>query len=157
MNPLPYKDLSDLVLLELCVWREARGESLDGKRAVAHVIRNRVYGATKWWGHDWQSVILHPWQFSSFNAADPNADKWPDDTDPSFAECCQAAVPVYLGSDTDLTNGATYYHDTSMGWPHAWGNPADYELTLELGRLKFYKRIPPNTHEAVQAAATGEA
>ena len=157
MNPLPYKDLSDLTLLELCVWREARGESSDGKRAVAHTIRNRVYGATKWWGHDWHSVILHPYQFSSFNANDPNADKWPDDTDSSFAECCQAALPVYLGNDTDLTQGATYYHDTSMGWPHAWGNAADYELTLELGRLKFYKPIPQNTHEAVQAAATGDA
>jgi hypothetical protein len=142
MDAINYNDLSDLVLLELCVWREARGEPFDGKRGVANVIRNRVYSAIKWWGHDWHSVILHPWQFSSFNAHDPNSALWPKDIDPAFAECGQACIPVYNGADVDLTDGALWYHDTSMGWPHAWGDPRNYVQTLAVGGLLFYKPVP---------------
>lgn len=156
MIPTPYKDLSDLALLELAVWREARGEPHDGKRAVAHIIRNRVYGSVKWWGVDWHSVILHPWQFSSFNESDPNVALWPSDTDPAFVDACMSAAPIFLGADTDdLTNGATFYHDVSIGWPHAWGNPANYEQTLAVGRLLFFKPIAQNNHDDVQTAAEG--
>ena len=144
MQPTPYENLSDLELLTLCVWREARGEPFDGKRGVAHVIRNRVYGPVHWWGRDWHSVVLHPWQFSSFNTSDPNAYEWPSDTDPSFESCVQAVGPVYAGEDEDLTNGATFYYDTSISWPRSWGNQADYENTLNIGRLKFW-RLKPKT------------
>jgi hypothetical protein len=152
MEQIPYKDLSDLVLLELCVWREARGESHDGKRAVAHCIRNRVYSGVRWWGTDWQSVILHPWQFSSFNTDDPNSALWPTDTDLSFIDCGQACVPVFNGADDDLTQGATFYHDTSIGWPQAWGDQANYEQTLAVGRLLFYRSKPVNNREDVSTA-----
>lgn len=140
MNPQPYTDLSNLALLELCVFREAEGEPLEGKRGVAHVIRNRANSGKYWWGHDWQSVILHPYQFSSFNPGTPRERVWPRDADPAFADCCQACIPVMLGTDEDLTRGAMFYHDSSIGWPAAWGNEADYTLTLEVGRLKFYKQ-----------------
>lgn len=139
MNAQPYSELSDLALLELCVWREARGEPFDAKRGVAHVIRNRVYSGIHWWGTDWHSVILHPYQFSSFNESDVNAAKWPTDFDNSFADCCQACIPVFNGADDDLTQGALWYHDTSMGWPHAWGDQRNYVQTLAMGRLLFYK------------------
>ena len=153
MRPQPYTELTYLQLLELCVWREAQGEPYDGKRAVAHVVRNRVYGTTKWWGRDWESVILHPWQFSSFNKNDPNSRKWPEDTDPSFLDSQVAAESVYLGNDGDLTAGATFYHATSMGWPASWGDPNDYEETLSIGRHKFYRLrtvLPPTRELDVQ-------
>ena len=138
MNPLPYNELSYVQILGLCVWREARGEQRDGKRSVAHVILNRskIGG---WWGNSIQAVILKPWQFSSFNLQDPNNTKWPEDTDASGNESLAVAQMVIDG-DFDLTSGATYYHDTSMAWPKAWGNQSDYENTLNVGRLKFYKR-----------------
>jgi hypothetical protein len=142
MQATDYNDLSDLALLELCVWREARGEQSDAKKGVALVIRNRVYGATKWWGTDWHSVILHPWQFSSFNEHDPNAALWPSDTDTSFSDVCQQATPVYLGTSEDITQGALFYHDMSMGWPAAWGKESDYVQTLAVGRLLFFKPAP---------------
>src|SRR5882757_10602632 len=148
-----YNDLSDLSLLELCVYREARGEGPEGKRGVAHVIRNRVYSGIRWWGSDWHSVILHPWQFSSFNASDPNSRHWPSDTDPSFAECCEAVIPVYNGVDEDLTDGATFYFDTSISWPAAWGDERNFINTLNVGRLKFFKRKfgnEPTRHESQQ-------
>jgi hypothetical protein len=142
MEPTPFDQLSDLVLLELCVWREARGESFDGKRAVAWAIKNRV-DSPRWWGHDWHTVILKPWQFSSFNLGDPNHTRWPLDTDQSFIECTEACQPVYIGADTDdLTNGATHYYDTSIEWPKGWGRPEEWDNTLNIGRLKFFKMKP---------------
>jgi len=132
-----YKNMSDLSLLELCVWREARGEPVDGQRGVAHVVRNRVYSGTRWWGDDWRSVILHPWQFSSFNPSDPNSKRWPSNDD--YAALSGIVEPVFSGTDADLTNGATFYYDTSIKWPVAWGPERNYDNTLNIGRLKFFK------------------
>ena len=140
---MAYTSMSDLALLQLAIWREARGEPYDGKRGVAHVITNRSLVASWWNGHtvgQVGNVVLHPYQFSSFNVADPNADKWPADDDPSFAECCAVSLSVMGGSDPDNTDGATYYYDTSIDWPEAWGPQANYVNTLNVGRLRFWKQ-----------------
>src|SRR5205814_8949474 len=101
---MPYEDMSDLGLLELAIWREARGEGFNGKRGVAHVILNRTEVGT-WWNHHIPSsvahVVLQPYQFSSFNVGDVNADKWPADDDLDFSECVGAAALVSSGSDED--------------------------------------------------------
>jgi len=55
-------------LWALCLWREARGQSDDAKRAVLHVILNRAKAGFR--GSDPASVILWPYQFSSFNPKD---------------------------------------------------------------------------------------
>ena len=145
MNPMPYTSMSDLALLQLAIWREARGEPYDGKRGVAHVIANRA-AIPLWWNQHTSgklsAVVLHPYQFSSFNVSDPNADKWPVDGDTSFADCCAAALGVMGGSDADNTDGATYYYDTSIDWPEAWGPQANYVNTLNVGRLRFWKQRP---------------
>jgi spore germination cell wall hydrolase CwlJ-like protein len=149
MNPQPYNELSDLPLLELCVWREARSEPFDGKRAVAWVIKNRSARASWWNEHiagSLSRVILHPYQFSSFNATDPQRDKWPNDSDPVFADCCAAAIPVYTGDDdADPTLGATYYYDTSIEWPSAWGEQSEFVNTLNIGRLRFWRTVVHTT------------
>jgi hypothetical protein len=139
--PRPYNELSDLEILSLVVWREARGEKPPGQRAVAHVVRNRTFVA-KWWNGQragsYQAVILFPYQFSSFNLSDPQHDLWPND-DLSFTACKEAALWVPCGMDPDNTDGAVMYHDTSIGWPPSWGLESDYVNTLNVGRLKFYK------------------
>ena len=143
MLPQPYNELSDLALMELACWREARGEPFDAKRGVCHVIRNRSLVAAWWNGHiagSVQRVVLQPWQFSSFNHGDPNATKWPADDDPAFADCCAAALPVQLSHDPDNTDGATSYYDISIDWPDAWGPISEWENTLNVGRLKFWRR-----------------
>src|SRR5580698_3087561 len=113
MTPQPYNTLSDLELCALCVWREARGEGLLGKRGVAHVILNRA-SEPGWWGSTIQSVILFPFQFSSFNPSDPNADKWPLEDDPSWMDSLNVAQDVLVNNDSDITNGAVYYYDISI-------------------------------------------
>jgi spore germination cell wall hydrolase CwlJ-like protein len=142
MEAQPYGELSDLSLMALCCYREARGETIFGKRAVCHVIKNRA-SQPGWWGHDIQSVVLKPWQFSSFNPNDPNSTVWPADDSPSWTDSLSAASAVLIGEDQDSTDGATFYHDLSMGWPKAWGKESDYVNTLNIGRLRFYRPVNP--------------
>ena len=141
MEAKPYNELSDLSLLALCCYREARGEPIEGKRGVCHVIKNRTLEPS-WWGDNWSSVILKPHQFSSFNANDHNSGVWPQDDEPAWKECLAAAGMVYNGADEDLTQGAVFYHDTSIGWPRFWGNAEEYVNTINIGRLKFYRPLP---------------
>ena len=168
MNILPcspetyFKDLSELQLLELVVWREARGEKdQDSRRGVAYVIRNRTTHPG-WWGHDWRSVIMKPWQFSSMPVfhddvninKDSNCEQWPETDSASETECLSAASEAYLGLGDDPTYGATFYHDTSMDWPKAWGSISGYENTFNIGRLKFYRLLPANQAHTSDAADT---
>lgn len=153
MEAQPYENLSDADLLALCIWREARGEGMLGKRGVGHVVSNRV-SHNKFFGHDVRSVILKPWAFSSFNANDPNADKWPADADPSWMDSQTAAKQVLSWNDPDLTSGALYYFSPPLKEaPHAWGSVG---VTLVCGNLTFCKPIPQNNSEAVQDALTSD-
>ena len=140
MQAAPYSELSALDLMKLCVWREARGEGILGKRGVAHVIQNRANDPS-WWGHDVHSVILKPWQFSSFNPADPNSSKWPAPGDSSFQDCENICEAMAAGKDEDVTGGATSYYDISIQ-PPKWAADGSNILTLAVGRLRFYKLAP---------------
>jgi|SRR6516165_2267393 hypothetical protein len=137
MEPKPYDELTDLELLELCVWRESRNQAPEGMFAVACSIRNRVEHPT-WWGHDWATVILKPWQYSSFNKNDPNEEKWPQDGSPEFLEVCHQCEAVMNG-EPDSTDGATNYYDTSITFPKAWGSESQWDNTLNIGAFRFWK------------------
>lgn len=139
MEPTPYTQLNEAELLSLCCWREARSEGMFGKRGVAHTVLNRVR-VNKFFGHDIHSVVLKPFQFSSFNANDPNSEKWPADDDPSWLDCLTAAKQVLFWQDPDLTAGALYYFSPPLTQPpRDWG---DVVTTLVVGRLTFCKPAP---------------
>ncbi len=129
----------ELAMLTICIWREARGESIEGKKAVGWCIRNRAFKeGNQWYGNDWVSVILKPFQFSSFNSNDPNAAKFPLMSDPSFSDCLKAAKYAYNAMTPDPTGGATYYFDDSMAAnPPKWA--AALTPTTKIGRLNFFK------------------
>ncbi len=135
-----YTRLSDVDIVALAIWREARGEGDLGRRGVGWVIQNRV-DHPGWWGHTYHGVVLCPYQFSSFNESDPQHSLYPDDDSHTWLDCQQIAQSIISGTDTDITSGATHYHDISMGWPTAWGNQGDYAHTLDVGRLKFYRQL----------------
>lgn len=132
----------ELSLLALCVWREARGEPYHGMLGVAWSIRNRVMDPKQnWWGNDWEEVVLKPWQYSSFNANDPNATKFPGDPkkDLSWAMCLQVAEDVYSSNNiADPTNGATHYHTTDLTGDKlpVWAKTAQFKVRL--GNQLFY-------------------
>jgi spore germination cell wall hydrolase CwlJ-like protein len=147
-----YADLSDVDLMALCCWREARGEGPMGKRGVCHTILNRV-NARSFFGHDIQSVILKKYQFSSFNATDPNVDKWPAETDPSWMDSQAAAQQVLNWNDPDLTAGALYYFSPPLtAPPRAWGSVG---VTLVVGNLTFCKPVPNNAADVQEALDPG--
>jgi hypothetical protein len=160
MQPTDYDALDDLHLLALCMWREGSNQPSDGRRAIGHVIRNRA-AKPCWWGNSISSVILNPWQFSSFPVfksginvnKDPNCHRWPEnEEEPAWIDSLGLASVILEGTDHDNTSGATHYYDLSIGWPKAWGNQADYMNTLNIARLRFWKLAPVTNHDAVADA-----
>lgn len=119
------------------MWQECRGEPIEGQRAVANVIWNRLKSGR--WGNSLASVCLWPKQFSGWGFA----------KDPNFAGACNLSDvdPVLLtmgnilmecaGID-DPTNGATHYFATSIHDP-AWVVGATF--CGQFGHQKFYKDV----------------
>lgn len=132
-------DYYPVILLALCVWREARGEIFTAKQAVAWSIRNRV-NRPRWWGHSFESCILMPYQYSSFNRTDPNAAKLPVSTDPNWADALKIAIDVYGQTPAlqDTSCGADSYYDKSMdGAPPEWAAHASH--VADVGNFHFFK------------------
>lgn len=122
--------LLDRFMLSLCVWREARGETPQGRRLVAQTILNRV--ADKRWPNTIPGVVLQPWQFSSFNKADPNATQFPSDVDASWPDCVAAADEVLAGPSISTAN---HYH--VVGLDPAWRDVS--KIVATCGHHVFYK------------------
>src|ERR1700688_24001 len=99
----PYSDLSETELLSLCEWREADDQGDDGMRGVGHVVVNRVKNPG-WWGVSIPTVILKPWQFSSFNHGDPNETRWPEDDNAQWRQALTIAIGLLAGTDPDNTD-----------------------------------------------------
>lgn len=133
---MAYEDYDDLHLLALVTWRESRGESYETKFGVACSIRNRVQDP-KWWGNSYRTVILKPYQYSSFNANDVNSTKFPLASDSTWLESLEAAGCIINGGMADTTGGATHYFDKSLdGNPPPWVPTMRH--TVDLGALHFY-------------------
>lgn len=118
-------------LLALTMWREARGEGLEGMKAVGCVIRNRVHNGT------WSEIITAKWQFSSLTApGDAMLVSWPVQNDIQFLEAMALAGGIYTGVLTDNTNGATHYFNPSVVKPK-WA--ASLTKVASIGHHDFYK------------------
>jgi len=132
-----YDNYSDEQLLALVIWRESQNQPFAAKFGVGCSIRNRVQHP-RWWGRDYRSVILDPWQYSSFNANDPNSNKFPSATSPGYADCVEAAQNVLRGLP-DNTKGAVSYFDRSLDTnPPKWSVSPQFEKTLDLGAFHFF-------------------
>jgi spore germination cell wall hydrolase CwlJ-like protein len=134
---MEFKDLSDVELLALCIYGEARGEPYAGKCAVGHVVINRVKRKS-WYGKGIKGVILKPYQFSCFNKSDPNrpklqelADNMPY-MDEQYLDIADGCIDDYI---VDPTDGATHYHTKTVS--PAWKDKLEYLCTI--GNHLFYK------------------
>ena len=142
MKPAPgiaIEQQSEPALLRMCIWAEARGESVVGRLAVAWVLRNRaLFRETSI-----KTEILRPWQFSSFNANDPNRGKmltaWVDD--PKGWVAVDVIAELFEQKATiDPTKGASHYYVTAMADPPKWGRGHPlWEETVEIGAHVFGK------------------
>jgi hypothetical protein len=128
------------------MWAEARGEpdAAAGMGAVAHVVLNRSQAAS-WWGCSVQQVCLHPWQFSCWNAHDPNRPQLIAVTEANalFAQARRIAGELLGMTDAartlaDTTGRATHYHAASIAAP-GWTRNAIF--TRRIGNHLFYRGI----------------
>lgn len=125
------------------LWGEARGEPVRGIEAVAAVIVNRVRLARArggfWWGDSVVAVCRKPYQFSCWNADDPNRPKLlaVKETDPVFAICLRIARRAVSGAPPDPTDGCTHYHARSVhpAWARGLAPKA------EIGTHLFYDDV----------------
>jgi spore germination cell wall hydrolase CwlJ-like protein len=110
--PLPSEQIDTLART---LWGEARGEGRRGMEAVAAVIMNRVRDPRRW-PNDAASVSRQPWQFSAWNAGDPNRALLMAVTeeDREFRQALDIATAALRGELTDPTNGANHFHTNAV-------------------------------------------
>lgn len=130
---------ADLFTLARTVFGEARGESGEGRAAVAHVVLNR-FRSDRWFSADSiEGVCLKPRQFSCWNRIDPNRSKIENANleDPAFLGCLDAAVGVLSGRIPDPTSGSTHYCATGANPKWAAGKSP----VRTVGRHAFFNDI----------------
>ena len=132
-----------LTCLAVGIYHEARGEGNAGMAAVANVVINRVHdprwpdticevlseGPTLKW--DANAPLRDRCQFSFYCDGKSDVPK----NQKSFAQAVRIAEEQWYsyGLSLDITEGATYYHTTSIDpkWP--------YKYILTINNHKFYK------------------
>lgn len=149
---------ADARLLAATIWAEARSEGEIGMRAVAHVIVNRI-GAR--FGDNVESVIMAPWQFSAWNARDPNR-PLAENPDSYAAEGANLAAweaaqriarEVLLGQSADPTGGALFYHARSV-YPR-WARFGEGRRVI--GAHVFYRDVRDGSQRHAHVVDVSEA
>lgn len=127
--------IEEIVFLALCLWREARGESVEAKIAVGMCILNRV-ARPSWWGASVMEVIFKKWQFSSLtDPDDKQLTKWPTRDDSAWESCLTIAGNLLTNKYENPVPGADSYHDVSIPAPY-WAKPEQF--VGQIGRLRFF-------------------
>lgn len=114
--------LSDRDVLALTLWGETRGEPIDGKIAVACVIRNRMARRRQ----SARDVCLAPMQFSCWQPKDGRANydalmliaeplaAGKEPRDAALRECQWIADGILSGACRDIVHGADHYLTTTL-------------------------------------------
>jgi spore germination cell wall hydrolase CwlJ-like protein len=128
---------SNVILLALCAWREARGEIYTAKLAVAYTVVTRVaHGG--WWGASIMGVLRCPDQYTSLtHAGDPNLVAWPAPADPFWADSVQAAVAALSRSVPNPAPMADSYFSGDVE-PY-WAASATF--VAQVGDFRFYRTV----------------
>ena len=113
-------DVVDAHWLALTIWGEARGGGEQGMRAVGHVIANR--SRTQRSGAYVTDTVSEAWQFSAWNAGDPNREKMLNiDTlregsadHRLWLAAKRIAAEILAGQSQDPTRGALFYHTDAV-------------------------------------------
>lgn len=131
--------MSDSDILARTIYGEARGGGKTLMSAVASTVLNRVAKQT-WYGLTITEVCKKPWQYSSWNVADPNCKiiNDVDDSEPIFCDALVIANKAISGDLNDTTNGATHYYSTYITEPK-WAE--GHDPCASIGNMLFYNDI----------------
>ena len=138
----------DIDTLARTLYGEARGEftrtdgGLSSLIAVANVVMNRVKRKT-WFGESVPQVCLKPYQFSCWNASDPNRPlmlQADPNEDPVFGTCLLVAQKVIEGQWPDLTKDSDHYYAVWMDRAPKWA--LGHRPTVKIGQHIFFRLNP---------------
>jgi spore germination cell wall hydrolase CwlJ-like protein len=119
------------------LWGEGRSEGYTGMQAIANVIMNR-YKQRPRFGSTVAGVCTKPYQFSAWNAGDPNYYKMMavTENDPLFKQAKEIALKALQGRLPDITGGADHYLNVPLtrqinnGALPSWVNLANKTATV---------------------------
>ena len=130
----------DIDVMARTLWGECRGETQEGRTAVAWVIRNR---ATSGFAGDLvgkEGAVTHvckaPFQFSCWLESDPNRAKIDALVRDEYAGEYDLAQDVIDGIVPDPTKGAVNYYSPFIPAPY-W--VASMTFAGQFGRQLFYR------------------
>ena len=133
--------LADLEIAARTVWGEGRGESWEGKIAIAFTLINRWREDRGQFARDdtLATACLRHVQFTAWNMGDPNFEKlhevqW---NDASLRECLKAVLHALDHPGDDPTAGARHYHAKSVKPSWIKG----HRPSAEIGGHLFYNNI----------------
>jgi N-acetylmuramoyl-L-alanine amidase len=139
--------MTDREALVATLYGEARGEPVEGRIAVACVLKNRRESGR--WGRTFAAVALAPLQFSCWNENDPNCAKLralvdqmaagAPLTEPVLIECDWIASGILSGAILGRVGESTHYHAAWMKQIPSWA--VGQVPVCRVGQHMFYSHI----------------
>ncbi len=142
LTPVDMPTGDEQLILARTVYGEARSESEMGRQAVAEVVLNRR--ASPRYPDSIIEVCLQPFQFSCWNASDPNRAKiihLQPGADRNFDQCLIVAGDALAGKIDHLSDAVLHYHSTSIGSPSWVRKSPQAIMERKIGRHLFYRGI----------------
>jgi spore germination cell wall hydrolase CwlJ-like protein len=127
---LPNVDAASFKCLALNLYHEARGEGIEGMKAVAMVVLNRAAAQSK----TVCAVVYKRKQFSWTNTKQGRNKPLGDDNIRTVLTVAYAAL---AGGIDDTTGGANHYHACAV--PPKWTKGMVF--TNAIGNHRFYKQL----------------
>lgn len=133
-------DGDDFHSAALCAWKEARGDGEEACAAVLWVISNRSWD----WHESVHQVIYGKNQFSSMSVpSDPEFNLQPEENDPIFQFCMDAAAAILRRLGVDPTGRAHYYanlHTAHSPWfaQNVVADQMNHPLKATIGKQSFF-------------------
>ncbi|CAF0723801.1 unnamed protein product [Adineta ricciae] len=127
--------LSELEVFRKTVYAEARGESVEGQKWVAWVIKNRARLNRQYWGGSKiKDVCLHPRQFECWNGVNDISIHEPE----VYRQVCEVVDAIYHADpNDDPTNGTDHYHNPDKEGIPSWVHNCVF--VKKIGNHTFYK------------------
>lgn len=124
----PVAPLEDVMCVTEAIWFEARGESVAGKYAVAHVIRNRVKSHR--FPDSYCEVVNQPMQFSYLNGGRPTVEV----RNPREVLALEWSVKIAIDLVND-TLGSDFTHQSKHYFNPYKANPSWRHYGQEVGMV----------------------